>query len=405
MNKKPLTLIPQPVKDFQCIGGACEDHCCSTWRIDVDKQTYFKYKSVKEPNLKKLLGEAIQRNRQGKTENQYARIKLNDKGQCSLLDENKLCMIHKELGESSLCYTCAVYPRSYKLIGEYVEKTLSLSCPEATRLLLQPEEGIEFIEQSFEAERGIYNGKYQSLNMNIFWPIRIFIIQLLQNRTIFLDDRIILLGLFIQKLANLENLTVENVEAEIHAFQIRLATPAYIQMVEQMPHNNIFKLQLAKELIKTHVESGHYNIRYIEVVNDFIIGLQTGDLAIPGVTQNTIDLYEKASEVFQEFMNKNSFMLENYLVHYVFSNVFPFQEKSLHLSYMQIVLNYMMIKLHLIGMAAQHGQLKKEDVIKCVQSYSKATAHSPTGLKAVEEKIKLANLDAFTYLLLIIKDK
>ena len=41
-------LVPEYYKQFQCIGGACEDTCCAGWNITVDKPTYQKYKKVKE---------------------------------------------------------------------------------------------------------------------------------------------------------------------------------------------------------------------------------------------------------------------------------------------------------------------------------------------------------------------
>ena len=36
-------LVPQYVRKFACIGGACEDTCCQGWRVPIDKETYKKY--------------------------------------------------------------------------------------------------------------------------------------------------------------------------------------------------------------------------------------------------------------------------------------------------------------------------------------------------------------------------
>lgn len=68
-------------------------------------------------------------------------MKMNEQKECHFLDENKWCLIHKELGESALCNTCAIYPREHREIGQYIEKSLTLSCPEAVRSLLLQKKG------------------------------------------------------------------------------------------------------------------------------------------------------------------------------------------------------------------------------------------------------------------------
>ena len=44
---KLKALVPQYLKDFTCIGSNCEETCCKNWKITVDKETYKKYKRLK----------------------------------------------------------------------------------------------------------------------------------------------------------------------------------------------------------------------------------------------------------------------------------------------------------------------------------------------------------------------
>lgn len=44
MKKSIVTLKPQYMNEFQCTGSACSDTCCSGWKVNIDKQTYKKYK-------------------------------------------------------------------------------------------------------------------------------------------------------------------------------------------------------------------------------------------------------------------------------------------------------------------------------------------------------------------------
>ena len=46
------------------------------------------------------------------------------------LDDKKLCSIYKLIGPESMCHTCRVYPRYSVNLDEFIQKTISLSCPE-----------------------------------------------------------------------------------------------------------------------------------------------------------------------------------------------------------------------------------------------------------------------------------
>ena len=61
---------------------------------------------------------------------------MNGANQCPLLTEDRLCRIQAELGEELLSHACATYPRIVNSIGGIEETALSLSCPEAARLVL-----------------------------------------------------------------------------------------------------------------------------------------------------------------------------------------------------------------------------------------------------------------------------
>ena len=67
-------------------------------------------------------------------------------GNCTMLDDDRLCKIQKELGPEFLSNTCAVYPRTLNRVDNIVEKSATLSCPETARLALLNKDGIGFIE-------------------------------------------------------------------------------------------------------------------------------------------------------------------------------------------------------------------------------------------------------------------
>lgn len=134
ITMRPI-LIPDYFTEFKCIGSACEDTCCAGWNIEIDKKTYQAYRKIQHPEMTEKLQNNIKVNHKSNNDKNYAQFELNNK-RCSMLLDDGLCSIHKELGEELLCNTCAVYPRILTKVGDITEKSLTLSCPEAARIVL-----------------------------------------------------------------------------------------------------------------------------------------------------------------------------------------------------------------------------------------------------------------------------
>ena len=116
-------------QSFQCIAGACPDTCCAGWEVDLDDDAVRRYRSIPGP-----LGEEIRSAICQEDEYTFFRLK---NGQCPFLNKEKLCRLILELGEDVLSVTCREHPRFWEEYGARRETRLSISCPEAARLLLE----------------------------------------------------------------------------------------------------------------------------------------------------------------------------------------------------------------------------------------------------------------------------
>ncbi len=113
---------------FSCIAAACPDSCCHEWEVQVDPHTaeaYLRLEGALGDRLRQVLC----------PEDGEYRMTLED-GRCPLWRSDGLCRIQAELGEAALCRTCREFPRLTHDYGDFVERTLELSCPEAARLIL-----------------------------------------------------------------------------------------------------------------------------------------------------------------------------------------------------------------------------------------------------------------------------
>ena len=123
-------LITKPAyyDDFRCIASHCPDSCCKEWDVQVDDKSAAFYRS-----LPGALGDRLREVL--RTEDGETVMTIVD-GRCPMWRQDGLCRIQAELGEEALCKTCREFPRLTHDYGDFIERQLELSCPEAARLIL-----------------------------------------------------------------------------------------------------------------------------------------------------------------------------------------------------------------------------------------------------------------------------
>ncbi len=121
-------IYPKYFEQFSCLAGKCPDSCCKEWDVLVDTQSAAFYRS-----LPGTLGDRL---RQVLTDEDGETYMTIENGRCPMWRQDGLWRIQAELGERALCKTCSDFPRSTHDYGNFMEKGLELSCPEAARLIL-----------------------------------------------------------------------------------------------------------------------------------------------------------------------------------------------------------------------------------------------------------------------------
>ena len=123
-----LLTKPSYFNDFHCIASDCPDSCCKEWDVQVDADAAALYRS-----LPGALGDRLREVL--RTEDGETVMTIID-GRCPMWRVDGLCRIQAELGEQALCHTCREFPRLTHDYGDFMEKGLELSCPEAARIIL-----------------------------------------------------------------------------------------------------------------------------------------------------------------------------------------------------------------------------------------------------------------------------
>lgn len=412
--KKRILLVPQYMNQFKCIGPKCEDNCCYGWNIAIDKNTYKKYRNISNSNLRFLLDKNVTRNRSNPSLENYAKIKLNNDLSCPFLQEDKLCNIQKNLGGNFLSKVCMVYPRVTSVVNGVYEKSLTLSCPEAARLVLLNNNIMEFdeIEEPVEVEHIVkYQLNTDSIeNMNnvekYFWQLRIFSISLLQNRNYLLPDRLIILGLFMKKLQEyLDDNKLHDITTLIEEYNSIIENQSLKKSLSNIPVNLTIQMELMKEFNDQRFSTGfsRNSQAYIDCVREFLKGIEyTDDAKVEDVGKRYNDAYLK---YYKEFEKKHQYIFENLLVNYMFRELFPVNSPDgVFEDYIKLGIHYALIKMLLIGMAAYNKKLDEALVIRLVYSFSRAIEHNRVFLNNALKLFRENGYNTMAYMAILIKN-
>lgn len=413
----PTALVPDYMHKFKCIGSLCEDSCCIGWGVELDKKTYDSLTKIPNRRLREAFRNGMEKRSSERTNANFAVMKMNEAtGCCSMLNEQKLCTIQAEMGEGYLAPVCATYPRNIHYVNGNQEISAVMSCPEAARIALLNPEKMTFsymtaIEGSnvLEKEKLSVDHMAQPSYMRSFWDLRVFTIEVLQNRDFAFPHRMIILGLFceeIQKLIDKKQDTEMNIQNTIEQFRTMIESNQELKDYNTFPADQEFQFVLLNNIISRNLDSINSNQRFKECVEDYLEGMSS--VGIPHNSNQTslVDLYANAFQrYYQPFMGQHEYIMENYAVNFIYSHLFPKSQNSdLFENYILLVSHFALIKLLLVGGSAKHRGLTTDIVLKAIQSFTKISVHSNVYIKHVMNVLSNSGFMTMGHMSLLIKN-
>ena len=333
MKKTFVYFQPEYVSKFQCNGQACDAHCCKRWRIDIDRKTYKKYSHLKPKSAAQEITSHLQENEQL---NCYT-VKLDNRGFCPMLTEDNWCKIQRTYGEEYLSNTCVTYPRITRRLGDFFERALTLTCPVVATMVLMSEEPVTF-EQTEVSKKVHDNLERISIQSPPPWigegllqyipVIQTAAISIFQERSLILDQRLIVLGFFLDKLDELLIDRKADEISDLAAFYMseRFLSETVPQLVHGIEFNPVEHMRIMLGTLKTlygesSQVSGSDKLFTDALVKTFYMTTDEND-QIP--LNELVEKYKSHSVFRKNFLETYSTVFENYLVNEFFLNLYPF---------------------------------------------------------------------------------
>lgn len=170
---------PDYYKKFSCIADKCPDTCCGKWQIVIDDDSLEKYEDYNGEYRDEL---------RRKVNWKEGVFRHGRSGKCAFLRDDMLCDLYIHMGKDSLCTTCREYPRHTEEFENVREISLSLSCPEVARILMNITDKVTFVTEE-DDEDEVFDDFDYFLYSNLE-DIREAILNVIQDRSVDIRNRI-----------------------------------------------------------------------------------------------------------------------------------------------------------------------------------------------------------------------
>lgn len=389
MEKYPV-LRPTYFKDFKCIGSDCKINCCSYgWNIVLDKNTYLKYKSIKEPKyLSNLINNCIIKNKdtyliKHKNKKETFNLEIYEDGKyenkdieflhsiCPFEDEKGLCCIQKEMGSNYLSDTCKIFPRINKFIISNYELSLGTGCEAVCELLYNIKDGIDFeLVEDYNYSHIDFKLKYNENNklINYFDDIRLICIQLLQLKDISMDNKMILLSILMNKINDL-NTQQKFSDIEIYLNSFFDNIDIYSSLFDNIDINQGIFFDIFKSLIVKNIYS-HKEVFLTS--SDIISKFNKLYEELDSTEDRFCKTYLEYKEKFNYLVKEKEYFIENVFINLFFTQGYPFNDKYSIKDYLIIfIFNYIIYKGVLTIYFSDKESIEKDELIKITTIFSR----------------------------------
>jgi len=369
---------PNYMSTFKCVGGACEETCCTNFQVDVDRTTFRAYMAVKEPGLDQDLRKYVKKLREPRSASLYARVQLTPTGACPFLDGDKLCSIQNRLGESALSETCRSYPRETWARDGRRYLGAKLSCPEAARLCMSSPDAMEFPRDPVEhpGDDGLTNSAeaaHVHRGASVRWAVHAAIEEVTRDRALPLWKAILFAGVitetFLSNDPALEPAGSELLQS-IGAYTAETRQTLLSEDFGGGDQAQVFKILTGIALSASRKGNAHN--RFPSIVQTSLGEIMGSAQDFDGALKRYAEIYKNN---FKRFDDEHDYALRNFVLNYLYINR-VFLAGPVLPQFQNLAVRFGLMRLLLVGLSSARPEgLSIADYAAVVSSASRIMDH------------------------------
>lgn len=361
-------IYPDYYDEFQCTADKCPNTCCAGWQIYIDEKSLKKYMHQKGAFGSRL------KNSIDTAEGCFHRYD----NRCAFLNEDNLCDICLEMGEEHLCQTCERYPRHVEEYENIREISLSLSCPEAAKIMLEKDDPTVFIHE----EKTEKDEDYEDFDFFLYTKlldIRNCILKVIQNRKLKMSERMAFaLAMMHDLQRRISDGKIYEIDELLERYQANGFIERTIKKFDKYRQLKSERYTLIQEMLMT--------LHELEVLQDDWMGTLWNDEWILYGTMTQKEYTEKR-QLFLKEHAKWEIQKEQICVYFIFTYLCGavYDEKAYSKLKMCMIHMMLMEELLFAKRLQKSKPLITDEIVDCVHRYARETEHSDWNLEYMEK--------------------
>ncbi len=404
------SLRPKYYDDFKCTAQNCKFTCCTGWRITMNRKDYLTMKDQHgSEQLNQQIKQGLHKIKNGQGENLYAEILCNKNNHCPLFTEDGLCRLQMECGYEILPTICKTFPRnkSYEYSG-YEEHDLNISCEAVLELLWNLPEGVDFVLGELPKHRQKVIELAPSSPYLYFQEIRSLCIDLLQDRRFSMGQRILLMGIFLQKLpldavgaekwcietkAIIESQDIVEISANLMQTTDETVKKYLLQNLQTFLHPNMIS---QNEVLQAYQK---------KILDKLLVNIQKSEQGYTTICGNTA-LYKKYKENFYKNFGDTEYFFENIMVAVFFSCKFPdlSSKENLWKGYVSFCNIYSLIRFVSIISCEEDVSNPKDMLFEAILFIARTVLHDKNTIKELNDLFFKNESSSLAYMMILLSE-
>ena len=364
-------VIPDYYQDFYCTADQCEDTCCAGWQIVIDRKSLRKYGQVKGRFRKRMFASV---------DFMQETFRQDKETRCAFLNENNLCDLYSNLGKESLCKTCRLYPRHVEEFENIREITLSVSCPEVAKMLMNRKEPVRFLTYEKEGEEEYED--FDPFLYSILADAREKMLEILQNRSISLAVRIgLIMGMAHDLQVRINHEEMFSCEEVIKRYQTE-KTRKFVE--EKYEYFMAYENRLEQYYYAHKIFRKLYELELLREDWDTVL-METEEILYADGAEKYRELTEQFAKWQKNEMPDMDIQLEQLMVYFLFTYFCGavYDEKIYAKARMAMESVFLIKELFKARWVRNGYMLDLDELTELVYRYSREVEHSDENLKKI----------------------